>query len=236
MEPQALCFTCHKLLPDGTLTRCSRCKGVHYCSVQCQIQDWPQHKAGCKPPPPDTVPLLTNEQVDTILERIGSQASAVIGRARLKNKTPNGAMTLFTFTPAQVELALNPNTPLEQWLPLQCRTILPGPQQPTLTNILATSVYDPRYFFPVGIRTEAQMFSMICPHITPQMAGKTRAIDAQEEGWTLNTIVSFMGGAMVQEFFSKRMDDRPMNVYLRIPKGCPCGKEGGCYHGIHNLR
>ncbi|KAK7056157.1 hypothetical protein R3P38DRAFT_3566850 [Favolaschia claudopus] len=30
-----------------SLRECSRCKGVRYCSKECQIQDWPSHKPDC---------------------------------------------------------------------------------------------------------------------------------------------------------------------------------------------
>jgi len=32
----------------GTFPRCSRCKMVYYCSVKCQTDSWPQHKATCR--------------------------------------------------------------------------------------------------------------------------------------------------------------------------------------------
>ncbi|KAK5732564.1 hypothetical protein LTR17_010379 [Elasticomyces elasticus] len=32
----------------GTLFKCGRCKSVLYCSKECQVKDWPLHKAVCK--------------------------------------------------------------------------------------------------------------------------------------------------------------------------------------------
>ena len=37
------CRRCHKL----TYLKCSFCKYSHYCSKQCQIEDWPSHKIYC---------------------------------------------------------------------------------------------------------------------------------------------------------------------------------------------
>lgn len=47
-------FGCHVCgavkCPDGkNLRMCSRCKSAHYCCVEHQKEDWPNHKLNCKP-------------------------------------------------------------------------------------------------------------------------------------------------------------------------------------------
>ncbi len=42
----ARCGTC-----AGKLRRCGRCKGPHYCSVDCQRVDWRRHQRVCRVPP-----------------------------------------------------------------------------------------------------------------------------------------------------------------------------------------
>ncbi len=39
-----ICQLCYK---NSTLFRCSACKTVKYCSKQCQIMDWSNHKDDC---------------------------------------------------------------------------------------------------------------------------------------------------------------------------------------------
>jgi len=44
---ESRCNNCQQV-KTSLLQRCSRCKTVHYCSVQCQTQHWPHHKKLCK--------------------------------------------------------------------------------------------------------------------------------------------------------------------------------------------
>ncbi|GJJ75782.1 phospholipase/carboxylesterase [Entomortierella parvispora] len=39
------CFVC----ATPSITRCSQCKVIHYCSSACQRKDWPRHKVACTP-------------------------------------------------------------------------------------------------------------------------------------------------------------------------------------------
>lgn len=39
---------CEYCTTKGCLAKCSRCKGVYYCSKECQVQDWKTHKVNCK--------------------------------------------------------------------------------------------------------------------------------------------------------------------------------------------
>jgi len=47
-ERGAECFRCKKMTNRETLKACSRCKYAQYCSKECQVADWPSHKAICK--------------------------------------------------------------------------------------------------------------------------------------------------------------------------------------------
>ena len=40
------CYHCLKLKECSTLLVCSRCGVVQYCSRECQVADWPNHKEG----------------------------------------------------------------------------------------------------------------------------------------------------------------------------------------------
>jgi len=44
----AVCFRCKQLTNRKTLMACGRCKYAQYCSKECQVADWPSHKATCK--------------------------------------------------------------------------------------------------------------------------------------------------------------------------------------------
>jgi hypothetical protein len=48
----AECANCGKkavsILDGGDFKQCSRCKGVKYCSKECQAGDWKAHKRVCK--------------------------------------------------------------------------------------------------------------------------------------------------------------------------------------------
>mmetsp|Transcript_13706 Transcript_13706/g.38584 ORF Transcript_13706/g.38584 Transcript_13706/m.38584 type:complete len:112 (-) Transcript_13706:7-342(-) len=42
-----LCYGCKQPFPFGSLLKCVRCDTVHYCGVDCQRSDWPEHKELC---------------------------------------------------------------------------------------------------------------------------------------------------------------------------------------------
>jgi MYND finger len=44
----AECFCCHKKGNVTKILQCKNCKVVQYCSRECQVKDWPIHKALCK--------------------------------------------------------------------------------------------------------------------------------------------------------------------------------------------
>ena len=42
------CFRCKTKMEAKSLQKCSRCRVARYCGKECQVADWPQHKAHCK--------------------------------------------------------------------------------------------------------------------------------------------------------------------------------------------
>jgi len=42
------CFICSKIVPVKCMKRCSACRNAYYCSKECQITDWKEHKNECK--------------------------------------------------------------------------------------------------------------------------------------------------------------------------------------------
>lgn len=42
------CIKCHSFKAPEKHRLCSRCKGVYYCSKECQISHWPVHKKECR--------------------------------------------------------------------------------------------------------------------------------------------------------------------------------------------
>lgn len=45
-----VCGACHR--KSEHMNKCAACRVMHYCSVQCQRKDWPQHRKSCVPVPP----------------------------------------------------------------------------------------------------------------------------------------------------------------------------------------
>jgi hypothetical protein len=45
--PLSCCAACGVVKPKMELFRCSRCKFMNYCSRDCQVKDWKEHKGGC---------------------------------------------------------------------------------------------------------------------------------------------------------------------------------------------
>ena len=61
--------------------RCSRCKIVHYCSAECQKEDWPHHKQGCFLPEGNVkkVPALpTMKEIMEILNGMATNKELVL--------------------------------------------------------------------------------------------------------------------------------------------------------------
>eukprot|EP01084_Bolivina_argentea_P214252 363762_1 len=53
---------CHVCLKQNVTSRCSRCKSIYYCGMQCQKKNWKEHKKQCK-----KMKQQHNQQVDTYI-------------------------------------------------------------------------------------------------------------------------------------------------------------------------
>jgi MYND finger protein len=45
-----MCFVCDKTELTSKLFRCGKCKNIAYCSQECQLAHWPEHKKTCDTP------------------------------------------------------------------------------------------------------------------------------------------------------------------------------------------
>lgn len=72
------CYVCRK--PEAEYL-CSKCKFIKYCSVECQSNDWKNHKEYCLPPSkqPDPTSLAISHFVN--LDKIGEGNFSVIYKA-----------------------------------------------------------------------------------------------------------------------------------------------------------
>ncbi|MCX5925605.1 MAG: zinc finger MYND domain-containing protein [Candidatus Dependentiae bacterium] len=83
---QPLKVKCSKCLeleesPENKFKKCSKCESVYYCSRDCQVAHWPQHKQVCKAPEVQESGLEQKEQTPEV------QQSSV-GKKKKKNKLP----------------------------------------------------------------------------------------------------------------------------------------------------
>lgn len=47
MDKVATCYGCHEEFSKKKILRCLGCDRVQYCSKECSIKDWPEHKKSC---------------------------------------------------------------------------------------------------------------------------------------------------------------------------------------------
>lgn len=88
-EEKSLELVCGKCGERGKHRLCGKCKMVHYCSVKCQREAWPEHKKTCKP--------YELEKMDKKMEAVcrtglaGHTLSSEMDRALWKRAEKTGA-------------------------------------------------------------------------------------------------------------------------------------------------
>ena len=63
------CSRCGKIDSTSVMQKCSRCRAVFYCGVDCQTEDWPLHKGICKkktPAAPIHVPIVVHDKASSL--------------------------------------------------------------------------------------------------------------------------------------------------------------------------
>jgi len=74
MGKNALCFCCDEEFPKKQMLRCKGCAAIQYCSKECSIKHWREHKEWCKrnsvssapapAPAPTSVPSSFEDSTD----------------------------------------------------------------------------------------------------------------------------------------------------------------------------
>ena len=69
-EPVEYCHGCWATGPNSKLKKCSRCQEASYCSRECQMEDWKNHKELCEPEssPVAGMTKTTGGKIETIVE------------------------------------------------------------------------------------------------------------------------------------------------------------------------
>ncbi|OAQ34682.1 alpha/beta-hydrolase [Linnemannia elongata AG-77] len=107
--PKPPCVVCK----TPSVTRCSRCKVVHYCSEACQRKDWPTHKIACTPStvssssnakgtPPTSTSTSTNNKQPTLpnpskVLNVNEPAPKKSGKPSLQKPAPQKSSTRLKF-------------------------------------------------------------------------------------------------------------------------------------------
>ncbi|KAF9086281.1 hypothetical protein BGX23_009008 [Mortierella sp. AD031] len=108
--PKPPCIVCK----TPSVTRCSRCKVVHYCSEACQRKDWPSHKIACtpstsaslKPTPPTSSSASTKQPVLPDPSKVLNVTDAGSNNNNNNNKSKDGRLSLRKLPPQKSATSL----------------------------------------------------------------------------------------------------------------------------------
>ena len=78
------CGLCRAAATKKPLSKCSKCKVVHYCCKKCQVDDWPMHKKMCKGLKEVLESHAEDQKLDTIMARMRSEMEAMVTKNKGK--------------------------------------------------------------------------------------------------------------------------------------------------------
>jgi len=71
-----------------SITRCSACKVIHYCSAACQRKDWPSHKLACTPAGKSAAPTTSSSSSTATKGSTASNRKLPVDPSQPINLTP----------------------------------------------------------------------------------------------------------------------------------------------------
>lgn len=226
---RVLCGGCDRSFDITAVKKCSNCVGTYYCSVKCQRDHWSFHKLVCGPP--HALPTVTMQEFLRLEKDLQQACAFKMAQARAMNRVAKTDITVLIFSQASLDAILHTDGPVvipdAQYVHIPCTE--------NHRKFLDHNVWDERHYFPAGLATTTTTFLWMCASTPPGYRGIPCSINAQEAGWTLDTLLPCMTPEMVGEYLNKRQHGDTA-VFLRIRSRCPCGSASGpCYHAIINL-
>ena len=91
LKQKAICCFCH--LKYGSY-KCSNCKSMYYCSKECQVADWKQHKSFCKKFPKDIKKIL-NEYIIYFRKHVDANKNQILYELHDANFDANNSFICF---------------------------------------------------------------------------------------------------------------------------------------------
>lgn len=229
---RGLCFECKKFFEVSSLKKCSKCKAIKYCSVNCQKRNWPDHKVVCAEPQPRLHRKYKDTEFHTILDRLQAECGDVLRDTFALQIYPKTNQIRLEFTESEFQSMLDPTIPAVLSMPKDMTDMyVELGTVSTINGMIQCSIWDEMDFFMLTVCMGDQMFSKFFARGSLDPT----SLVASEKKWTLKTFEPFMSKSMIQEFKDKKAVTKDVLLYLKILAGCPCGSKKTCYHQIIGL-